>query len=237
MTAKKLTVPAVQPFVIRRSTIQGRGAFATRDIRKGERLIEYVGERITWAESDRRYDDTSSSRHHTFLFGVNKRIVIDAAVDGNDARFINHSCGPNCEALGEGTRIFIYAKRAIAKGEELFYDYAYARDKDTSEEDEQLYFCRCGTDKCRGSILEPKKKRAVKKKVAKKKAVKRSEQPRGSRARSTGSDKGAVRGTRATTGQRKTASTKKRTSKKKAGAKTVKRGTRDRSPADRRRAA
>jgi hypothetical protein len=158
MTARKLTVPAEQPFRIRRSTIQGRGAFATRDIKKGERLIEYVGERISWAESDRRYDDSNAKRHHTFLFGVNKRIVIDAAVDGNDARFINHSCDPNCEALGEGTRIFIYAKRSIRKGDELFYDYAYAREKDTTEEDEKLYVCRCGTAKCRGTILEPRKK-------------------------------------------------------------------------------
>lgn len=203
MTAKRLTVPAVQPFEIRRSTIQGRGAFAVRDIRKGERLIEYVGERISWAESDRRYDDTNAKRHHTFLFGVNKRIVIDAAVDGNDARFINHSCEPNCEALGEGTRIFIYAKRALKKGEELFYDYAYAREKDTTEEDEKLYVCRCGTAKCRGTILEAKKpprkaaKRAKRTSVTKVNGV-HSKRPKGkaSKGRVTGKRKAGATGSK-----------------------------------------
>lgn len=150
--------PSEYPFVIRRSAIQGKGAYATRPIRKGERIIEYVGERISWAESDRRYDDTKTKRHHTFLFAVNKKIVIDAAVNGNDARFINHSCDPNCEAVGEKSRIFIEALRAIKSGEELTYDYAYEREKNTTEEDEKLYVCHCGSPKCRGTILAPKKK-------------------------------------------------------------------------------
>lgn len=157
-----MTMPPTRseyPFVIRRSKIQGKGAYATRPIRKGERIIEYVGERITWAESDRRYDDTKTKRHHTFLFAVNKKIVIDAAVGGNDARFINHSCDPNCEAIGEKSRIFIEALRAIEPGEELTYDYSYEREKNTTEEDEKLYVCHCGSPKCRGTILAPKKKR------------------------------------------------------------------------------
>jgi SET domain-containing protein len=151
------------PFVIRRSKIQGKGAYATRPIRKGERIIEYVGERISWAESDRRYDDTKTKRHHTFLFAVNKKIVIDAAVGGNDARFINHSCEPNCEAVGEKSRIFIEALRAIQPGEELTYDYAYEREKGTTEEDEKLYVCHCGSARCRGTILAPQKQRRPRK--------------------------------------------------------------------------
>ncbi|MBC7898057.1 MAG: SET domain-containing protein-lysine N-methyltransferase [Cytophagaceae bacterium] len=160
---KAAAAAAEQPFVIKQSKIQGRGGYATRDIRKGERLIEYVGERISWAESDRRYDDTKVKRHHTFLFTVNKRTIIDAAHDGNDARFINHSCDPNCEAIDEKNRIYIHAIKPIKKGEELVYDYGYARDKNTTEEDEKLYVCRCGSPKCRGTILEPpkKKKKAV----------------------------------------------------------------------------
>jgi len=161
-----MTMPTTSndyPFVIRRSKIQGKGAYATRPIRKGERIIEYVGERISWAESDRRYDDTKTKRHHTFLFAVNKKIVIDAAVNGNDARFINHSCEPNCEAVGEKSRIFIEALRAIEPGEELTYDYAYEREKGTTEEDEQLYVCHCGAARCRGTILAPKKKRRPRK--------------------------------------------------------------------------
>ena len=147
-----------QPFVVKGSSIQGSGGYAIRDIKAGERVIEYVGERISAAECDRRYDDAKMSRHHTFLFTVTSRIIIDAAVNGNDARFINHSCDPNCEAIDEGGRIFIYAMKPIANGEELLYDYGYARDTTTTEEDEQLYVCRCGSPKCRGTILEPPKK-------------------------------------------------------------------------------
>lgn len=151
------TVAHPRPFVVRRSRIQGRGGYATCDIRKGEWIVEYTGEKITWGESDRRYDDNSMSRHHTFLFTLNQRYVIDAAVGGNDARYLNHSCDPNCEAVITGGHIYIAALRDIRKGEELVYDYSYARDKDTTEEDEKLYVCRCGSPKCRGTILEPKK--------------------------------------------------------------------------------
>lgn len=151
------------PFVIRKSTIQGKGAYATRRIRKGERIIEYVGERITWAESDRRYDDANTKRHHTFLFAVNRQTVIDAAHGGNDSRFINHSCDPNCEAIGEKSRIFIEALRTIEPGEELTYDYSYEREKGTTAEDEKLYVCHCGSPKCRGTILAPPRKRRRKK--------------------------------------------------------------------------
>lgn len=156
MARKILADP--QPFLVRRSRIQGRGGFATRDIRKGERIVEYVGERISWKEADRRYDDDGMGRHHTFLFAVTSRTVIDGAVDGNDSRFINHSCDPNCEAIDEKGHIYIDAVRPIAAGEELYYDYAYARDKSTTEEDEALYQCRCGSPKCRGTILEAAKK-------------------------------------------------------------------------------
>lgn len=154
------TVAQPQPFVVRRSAIQGRGCFASRDIRKGERIAEYEGERISWKEADTRYDDDAKRRHHTFLFAVTTRTVIDGAVQGNDARYINHSCDPNCEAIDDGGRIFIEAMQDIAAGDELFYDYAYSRDESTTPEDEQLYLCRCGTAKCRGTILEAPKQKA-----------------------------------------------------------------------------
>ncbi|WP_395841559.1 SET domain-containing protein [Archangium violaceum] len=144
-----------QPFELRTSSIQGQGAFATRPIRKGARIIEYVGQRISQALADERYDDTAMSRHHTFLFNVDEDTVIDAAYEGNDARFINHSCDPNCQAFLEGDRIYIYARRDISVGEELCYDYAYDRTEDMGEEEEQLYMCRCGSPKCRGTILAP----------------------------------------------------------------------------------
>lgn len=158
-------VPEQQPFVVKKSKIAGKGAFATRDITKGERIVEYLGERVTHAVADARYDDNAADAHHTFLFNVNRSVVIDAYVDGNDARFINHSCDPNCESEIERGRVFIDAIRNIRKGDELLYDYAYGRDgTETPEEETGLYGCRCGTKKCRGTILEEisaRKRRAL----------------------------------------------------------------------------
>jgi SET domain-containing protein len=172
------------PFELRQSPIQGRGAFATRRIRKGTRIIEYAGERITQDQADERYDDEAMERHHTFLFTLDEKTVIDAAVDGNEARFINHSCDPNCQALIEDDKIFIYALKDISPGEELCYDYAYERVEGMDEESEQLYVCRCGAKNCRGTILAPPKppkpakpksaKRARKTKAAAKRSSKRA---------------------------------------------------------------
>ena len=151
MSKKRVSDP--QPFVIQGSAIQGRGGFATRPIRKGERIAEYLGERISWKEADRRYDDTGMGRHHTFLFSLTSRTVIDGAVDGSDARYINHACDPNCEAVDDMGRIYIEALRSIAHGDELTYDYAFERDATHSDEDETLYACHCGSANCRGTIL------------------------------------------------------------------------------------
>ena len=149
-------------FELRRSRIQGRGAFAKRRIRKGTRIIEYTGEIITDDEADRRYDDESMDRHHTFLFAVDVNHVIDGARRGNDARFINHSCDPNCEAVIEDNRVYIDALRTIEPGEELLYDYQYERDGEPQESWDRLYACECGAPNCRGTILKPEKKRARK---------------------------------------------------------------------------
>jgi SET domain-containing protein len=156
MARRKVKVPAEQPFAVRRSRIAGKGAFATRDIAKGERLIEYLGERVSHAVADARYDDHASSAHHTFLFAVNRSVVIDAYVDGNDARFINHSCDPNCESEIEKGRVYVDAIKNIRKGEELTYDYAYGRDgTETKEDVTGVYGCQCGARRCRRTILEP----------------------------------------------------------------------------------
>ena len=160
--AKRQAQPSNKYFVLRGSAIQGQGAFATRPIRRGTRIVEYTGERISHDEADRRYDDGAMGRHHTFLFTIDRSTVIDAAVNGNDARFINHSCAPNCEAIDERKRIYIEAIRDIAPGEELTYDYAYERDGTEDEEWERLYVCKCGAPTCRGTILAPMKKRGKK---------------------------------------------------------------------------
>lgn len=157
------------PFEIRKSKIQGRGAFALRRIRPGQRIVEYTGEHITPDEGDRRYEETGMGRHHTFLFTLDDETVIDGKRGGNESRYINHSCDPNCEAIIEGDRIFIYAKKNIQPETELTYDYQYERRPDHTKDDEEFYACRCGSPKCRGTILAPPK-RTRKKAAAKRKA-------------------------------------------------------------------
>jgi uncharacterized protein len=140
--------------VLRRSRIHGRGVYARKDIPKGTRLIEYTGEVISNAEADRRYEDEKMSRHHTFLFILNSRWCVDAAVGGNIARFINHKCDPNCVAWIEGRHIWIDALRDIRQGDELGYEYEYDFDPKYTIEDLEFYGCKCGSPKCRGTIVD-----------------------------------------------------------------------------------
>ena len=162
---------------VRESTIHGSGVFAARRIPKGTRVIEYLGDRITHKEADDRYEDHDPNDNHTFLFIVDRRTVIDAGVNGNAARFINHSCDGNCTSVIEQRRVFIESTREIAKGEELGYDYEIGREKDDPENVDEIFACRCGSPKCRGTMLypaeKPAKKKKAKKKVAKKKTAKR----------------------------------------------------------------
>lgn len=143
-------------FEIRASGIQGLGAFATRAIPAGTRLVEYAGQRLTPAEADARYPD-GDERHHTFLFAIDDEVVIDAAVGGNDARFINHSCEPNCDAVIEDGRIWIETIRAVPPGEELAYDYAYVLEERHTPAAKRRYPCNCGSGRCRGTILAKKR--------------------------------------------------------------------------------
>ncbi len=137
--------------------MQGLGAFATRRIPSGTRLIEYTGERLTEAQADARYPDVADARYHTFLFAIDGDVVIDAAVDGNEARFINHSCDPNCDAVVEDGRIWIVATRDIESGEELAYDYAFELEERHTPSAKRRYPCNCGSAKCRGTLLIRKK--------------------------------------------------------------------------------
>jgi len=145
------------PFEIRESPIQGRGAFATSCIPAGVRLIEYAGERLTPDQADSRYPDDDSERHHTYLFAIDDDVVIDAAVNGNNARFINHSCDPNCDAVIEDGRIWIETIRDVAVGDELVYDYAYVLDERHTPAAKRRYPCNCGAANCRGTILTKKR--------------------------------------------------------------------------------
>jgi hypothetical protein len=167
---------AVPPILVRNSKVHGRGVFATRRIEKGERVIEYLGERVSHDEADRRYEKKEENDSHTFLFIVDSKTVIDAGTDGNDARFFNHSCDPNCESVVEKRRVFIETLRSIEPGEEMTYDYQIYRDHDDPENIDEVFACRCGFANCRGTMLwppeEPKKKKKKRgKAVAKKKGA------------------------------------------------------------------
>ena len=145
---------------VRASPLHGMGVFALRRIRKGTRVIEYLGERVSHAEADRRYEDKDPSDNHTFLFIVDARTVIDAGVDGNEARFVNHGCAPNCESVIENRRVYIEALRTIEPGEELTYDYQIQREADDPPDVDEVFACRCGAAACRGSMLWPARRSA-----------------------------------------------------------------------------
>ena len=161
---------------VRSSGIHGKGVYATQRIRKGTRIVEYLGDRITHEEADDRYAAKGQDDGHTFLFVVSDRIVIDAGVGGNDARFINHSCAPNCDTVIEDDRVFIEAVRAIEPGEELGYEYGLTWESTDDPEELKNYTCRCGAPNCRGTMLDEdpvdKKKPAKRRKAAKRKAAK-----------------------------------------------------------------
>jgi SET domain-containing protein len=145
---------------LRRSPIHGLGGFAVKDIPKGARIIEYAGERINNAEADRRYDDEAMKKHHTFLFILNSRTCVDAAFEGNESRFLNHSCDPNCEAVITRGHIWIEALKPIPADTELVYDYQYEDDPKYTEVDLRFYACRCGAPNCRGTIVKTRKRLA-----------------------------------------------------------------------------
>ena len=145
---------------VRRSRLHGRGVFALRRIRKGTRIIEYLGDRVTHHEADRRYSHKPVEDNHTFLFIVDRSTVIDGGASGNDARYINHSCDPNCESLIEDRRVFIEAIRTIQPGDELTYDYQIGRDKEDPPNVDEIYACRCGAGSCRGSMLWPPRRKS-----------------------------------------------------------------------------
>lgn len=149
----------------RQSGIHGNGVFAREPIRKGERIIRYKGVLRTHAEVDAEYGGQDENGH-TFLFTLNDDYVIDANAGGNVARWINHSCDPNCESLVEENakgkthkdKVFVEAIRDIAAGEELTYNYGIVLDEPHTAARKKLWGCRCGSPKCTGTMLQPKKR-------------------------------------------------------------------------------
>ena len=148
---------------IRRSRLQGRGVFTTRAIPKGTLLLEYLGERISHDEAGERYYAATEPDAFVLLFTVDRKVVIDGGVGGRAARYVNHSCEPNCEADEIGGRIFITSICDIPAGAELTYDYNMEAPRPLPRDWRQRYACRCGAPRCRGTIvIRPKKRRSPK---------------------------------------------------------------------------
>jgi SET domain-containing protein len=129
---------------VHKSRIAGLGLFAAQDIKQGTRILKYIGEKISKAESTRRL-----AKGNVYIFTFNDRYDIDGTILRNTARYSNHSCEPNCEVEKTTRTIWIVALRAISDGEELTYNYGYAYDP----EDYTDSPCRCGATQCCGYIL------------------------------------------------------------------------------------
>ena len=151
-------------FEVRRSKIHGSGVFAAKNIKKGEFIIEYKGLLRSHQEVDAAYDGEDETGH-TFLFTLNEDYVLDANIKGNEARWINHSCDPNCDSEhvdaedGDKSkdRIEIKALRDIKTGEELSYNYGIRLSERHTPKLKKLWACLCGSPKCSGTMLQPKR--------------------------------------------------------------------------------
>ncbi len=143
-------------FRVHRSSVHGQGVFAQRDIAVGERVIEYKGREITWDEAQARAEARGGPHNHTFFFSLSNGNVIDGGDHGNAARLINHSCEPNCEAIEDEGRIYIYAIHDIKAGEELSYSYPLVYEGRHTAAIKRAFACRCGAPTCTGTMLAPK---------------------------------------------------------------------------------
>ncbi|RQM59619.1 MULTISPECIES: SET domain-containing protein [Burkholderia] len=138
---------------VRKSSVHGRGVFALRAIPAGHRILEYRGEVTSWRQASARHRRSGMSGH-TFIFGLTDGSVIDGSIGGNSARWLNHSCQPNCEAIeDERGRVFIETLEDVMPGDELFIAYGLTIDEAITPELAADYSCRCGTSRCTGSML------------------------------------------------------------------------------------
>lgn len=149
--------------VVRPSPLHGKGVFAACDIPAETCIIEYRGKRITPEEADEIPSYSADDPNHTFFFSLSNGKIIDGGQRGNAARWINHSCSPNCEAREneDGSRLFIYSLRDIAEGEELYFDYALVIEGRKTKKLRELYRCLCGSPDCRGTMLALPKRKPV----------------------------------------------------------------------------
>tara|TARA_Y100000816_G_scaffold266326_1_gene226799 strand:- start:753 stop:1250 length:498 start_codon:yes stop_codon:yes gene_type:complete len=142
-------------WLVKKSKVHGSGVFATKNIPKGKKIIEYIGEKIAKSEGDRRSELrikkylNSDKTGSVYIFELNKKYDIDGSPLYNKARYINHSCEPNCEVDIIDNQIWISSIKKIKSGEELTYDYGYTFDRD----DYKDHPCRCASKNCIGYII------------------------------------------------------------------------------------
>mgnify|MGYP001312564523 FL=1 len=143
---------------VKKSNIDKRGLYASKNIKAGEKIIEYIGRLISKkeAETNSKFDN----KKDIYLFNINEKWDLDGDYRWNTARLINHSCNPNCEVEGKGLKLWIVAIKDIKKGEELSYDYGFSY----SKEDLKNFVCRCGSKKCCGYIVRESSRWRINKK-------------------------------------------------------------------------
>jgi len=140
--------------LVKTSKVHGKGVFAKKNIPKGTRIFEYAGERVQ--KVNLASDLTRGLTTLIYVMNLNETYAIDGERGGNDSRFINHSCDPNCEVLYFNDTPYIYAIKEIPEGEELSFDYKYGSETDvelTTEQKKEWFPCNCGAENCRGTLL------------------------------------------------------------------------------------
>lgn len=140
--------------LVRTSPVHGNGVFAKKTIPKGTRIFEYAGLRVL--KTDLLNDLAKGLTSMTYVMNLNKTLAIDGERNGNDSRFINHSCNPNCEVLYFNETPYIYAMQEIQKGQELNFDYKLGFDTEldlSSDQKKEWFPCNCGSENCRGTMV------------------------------------------------------------------------------------
>ena len=145
---------------VKKSNIDKRGLYASKDIKPETKVIEYIGKLITKKEAQQnsKFDNSKD----IYLFNINEKYDLDGDFKWNTARLINHSCNPNCEVEGEGLKLWISSLREIKKGEELTYDYGFGYDEDYKQ-----FPCKCGSTNCVGYIVRQGSRWRINKKFKK----------------------------------------------------------------------